>query len=346
MISLRGPKLKIFAAVLALIALAAGIFTAFFESRGFVRTTATIIDMERNYGTGDESDTFTPTVEYTVDGKTYTGQLNQSSGSYKVGKAIPVLYDPKDPSVVHGDSRMGFYFIIVGAVILAVIAVSTVKEKKSQQQVKEMREASGRTGYAPSVQGEERELYFLTDLGTPKYGHRIEDQNRRVLYEAKMTKFTVTTPFGFDFIDHEHGTVTPHLVGHSEESDWDSLLIDNHYTFELDGVDVWKHLKQNGISVDTSYGGGSGKLLSLNARILRDGVEIARAESTGQYPHEEDAAQHKVAAAIPVQGFYRVWTREENLDLLFVTLLAFARSGATDDQGGSRGALFNTLNRK
>lgn len=111
-------------------------------------------------------------------------------------------------------------------------------------------------------------------------------------------------------------------------------------------MDVFKHLKQNGVSVDTSFGGGSGKLLGLNARILRDGVEIARAESTSQYPHEEDAAQHKLAAAIPMHGFYRVWTREENLYLLFVTLLAFARSGAADDKGGSRAALLGTLNRK
>lgn len=346
MISLRGPKLKIFAAVLALIALAVGIYTAFFESRGFVRTTATIINIEVDYGAGDSDDSYTTTVEYTVDGKTYTGTINQHSGSDKVGKTISVQYDPNDPSVVHSDSRMGFIFIAVGAVILAVIVVSTFKEKKSQQQVKELREANGRTGYAPSVQGEERELYFLTDLGTPKYGHRIEDQNRRVLYEAKMTKFSLATPFGFDFIDHEHGTTTPHMVGHEVESEWNSFLIDNNYTFDLDGEDIWKHLKNNGVSVDTSFGGGSGKLLGLNARILRDGVEIARAESTSQYPHEEDAEAHKVAAAIPVQGFYRVWTREENLDLLFVTLLAFARSGAADDRGGSRGALLGTLNRK
>ena len=343
MISLRGPKLKIFAAVLAVIALAVGIYTMFFESRGFAKTTATIIDMERNDGSGDESDSFTPTVAYTVDGKTYTGQLNQSSGTYKVGKTITVLYDPNDPGVVHGDSRMGLYFIAVGAVVLGFVAVSTVKEKQAQQQAKELREQSGQRGYAPSEQGEERELYFLTDLGTPKYGHRLEDGDRRVLYEAKMTRFTLTTPFGFDFIDHEHGTATPHLVGHEEESQWDSLLIDNHYTFELDGVDVWKHLKQNGISVDTSFGGGSGTLLGLNARILRDGVEIARAEATSQYPHEEDAEQHRVAAKIPARGFYRVWTRERNLDILFVTLLAFARSGAMDDRGGSRKALFNTL---
>ena len=344
MISLRGPKLKIFAAVLALIAIAAGIYMMFFESPGFVKTSATIISMERVNGAGDNDDTFTPTVEYTVNGKTYTGEINHSSGSYKVGKTITVMYDPNDPSVVHGDSRMGLYFICVGALILAVIIVTAVREKKNQREAQEVREMSGRTGYAPSVQGDERELYFLTDIGTPKYGHRIEDADRRVLYEAKMTRFTAMTPFGFDFIDHEHGATAPHMVGHSEESDWGGgLLLDNHYTFELDGVDVWKHLKQNGVSVDTSFTAGESTVIGQRYRILRDGEEIAVAETTGRYPHEEDAEAHKVAAAVPVQGFYRIWTRELNLDLIFVTLLAFARSGAGDDRGGNFGAIAGTI---
>lgn len=55
-------------------------------------------------------------------------------------------------------------------------------------------------------------------------------------------------------------------------------------------------------------------------------MAIARAESTGRYPHEEDTEEHKVVSSVPVQGFFRIWTRERNLDLLFVTLLAFART--------------------
>ncbi|MBR1496541.1 MAG: DUF3592 domain-containing protein [Oscillospiraceae bacterium] len=343
MISLRGPKLKIIAALIAAFCLAAGIYTTFFQSRGFVKTTATIVDIEWDYSSADSSDTFTPTVEYTVNGKTYTGKLNQSSGSYKVGKTIPVLYDPNDPTVVHGGDGIGIYFIVVGALILAFIIFSAVKEKQDRNRIKELRERSGQTGYAPSVQGEEREVYFLTDLGTPKYGHRIEDQYRRVLYEAKMTKFNLASAYEFDFIDHEHGTTAPHLVGHEEESQWDTFLIDNHYTFELDGVDVWKHLKENGVSVDTALDSGNGRLIGTNYRILRDGLEIARAESTSQYPHEEDAEQHKAAGAVPVQGFYRVWTREQNLDLVFMTLVAFARSGAADDRGGNYGVVIGTL---
>ena len=343
MISLRGPKLKLFAGILAAICFVAGVYSTFFHSQGFIKTTATIVDVERDSGTDDASDTYTPIVSYTVNGKTYTGMLDQASSQYKVGQTIRVLYDPNDPTVVHGGSGMGIYLMVVSAAILAFILFSSVREKQSQKEAQELREQSGRTGYAPSSQGEEREVYFLTDLGTPKYGHRIEDGDRRVLYEAKMTKFTLSAPFGFDFIDHEHGTVTPHLVGHTEDSQWNSLIFDDHHTFELDGVDVWKHLKENGISAETAFDSGSGRLIGMVYRILRDGVEIARAESTSQYPHEEDAAQHKVAGALPVQGFFRIWTREENLELLFLTLMAFARTDASDDKGGNRGALFGTI---
>lgn len=332
MISLRGPKLKIFAGILAAICLVAGIYITFFRSQGFIKTTGTIVALRED--TTDNSTVYYPTVEYTVDGKTYTGELDTGSGSYKVGKTITVLYDPSDPGVVHSGGSIGIYFMAVSAVILVFIAVSTVKEKQSQQQVKELRESRGQTGYAPSVQGEERELYFLSDTGTAKVGHRIEDRQRRVLYEAKMTKFTMTQPYGFDFIDHEHGTVTPHLVGHEFESEWNSFLVDNNYTFDLDGVDIWKHLKNNGINVETERMEGA---VWPRFRVARDGREIAVLESSSQYVHEEDAEQHSVMNKLAVPGFYRIWTREQNLDVVFVTAMAFARSRALNDEGGTFG---------
>ncbi len=36
-------------------------------------------------------------------------------------------------------------------------------------------------------------------------------------------------------------------------------------------------------------------------------------------------------------GFYRIRTREENLDAVFVTAMAFARSRALNDEGGTFG---------
>ena len=254
---------------------------------------------------------------------------------------IPVLYDPNDPSVVHGDSLLGIYFMAAGVIILAVIIGTEIKKKQALKAVKTQQAEGGGAVYPTSAPGLERELYFLTDLGTAKAGHRIEDASRNVLYEAKMTKFTLTAPFGFDFIDHEHGKATPHLIGHEEASDWgNSLLFDNHYTFTFDGEDIWKHLKRSGITVESSLTGAA----RTEYRIMRDGREIATAVSSSQNVHEEDeAAISKLSSLVPVQGFYRIRTADTDLSLLFVTLLAFARSGASDDRGGNSKMLLNTL---
>ena len=336
MISLRGPKLKILAAVLAVIALAAGIYLTFFRSQGFVKTTGTIVALRED--SSDDSTVYFPTVEYTVDGKTYTGELDTGSGSYKVGKTIPVMYDPNDPAVVHDGSGVGIYFIAVGAVILLMIVFLTVKQKTS---VNKLKERQGEIQYLPSEKGEERELYFITDLGTPKFGHRIEDKDRRVLYEAKMTKFTLLSAYVFDFIDHEKNQTTHHLIGHTEEMDWNSILIDNHNTFTLDGMDVWKHLRSIGVTIDARFGKAEGIMPSYDIR--KDGEHLAYAENTSHFVHEEDAEQHKVASKIPNSMFFRVFTDEKNLDLLFMILVAIARSGATDERGGSRRMLLNTV---
>lgn len=344
--SVKGVRLRYFAIVIALIAIAAGVYMTFFQSRGFEKTTATIVKIEelpRDFENEDQQ--YDVTVEYTVNGQKYTEKLGQYSPSYKVGDTVEVRYDPNDPSKMNGGGGFGIYVLVIGVVILAVDIFSIVRGRMSLKKIKETGSVGKDAVYPPSVLGAERELYFLTDIGTPKYGHRVEDAARNVLIEAKMTKFTMTSPFGFDFIDHVNGKTTAHLVGHEEASEWDSLLFDNHYTFTFDGEDIWKHLKRNGIRVDSNLGGGSGKLVGVNYVIYRSDVEIARVESTGRYVHEDDAETHgKIANSVPVKGFYRVWTKEQNLDLLFVTLLAFARTEASADNGGNRKTLFNTLN--
>ena len=203
---------------------------------------------------------------------------------------------------------------------------------------------SGKSGkssasYAPSVKGEPRQLYFLTDTGTAKVGHRMEDVNKKVLYEAKVTKFSLVGATGMDFIDHVKGTTTPHQVGHEIETDYHSILIDNHSGFKFDGEDIWKHLKRNGVVIESSF--MSGKPLWPQYRVLRDGEEIAVLQSSGVHVHEEDAAgDGKLAKMIPARGYFRIQTREKNLDLLFVVAMVFARTSALDGEGGSFGLLF------
>ena len=139
MFSVRGPKLKIFAGILAVTVLIVGVYMTFFQSRGFIKTTAVITDVRMD-STG-ESPVYYPTVEYTADGKTYTAELDTASGSYRIGQTISVLYDPGNPSAAHDGGGFGLYLMIAGAVIQAVIVFSAIKEKQSQKQAAEASEA-------------------------------------------------------------------------------------------------------------------------------------------------------------------------------------------------------------
>ena len=338
MISLKGPGIKIIAAVIAVAAFAIGTYLTFFQSAGYVKTTATILSIEKDQEASADEDSYIVKAKYTVDGKEYTNVLNSYSPTYKEGGTVTVRYDPKDPNKITSGYGIGIYAMVIGAVILLLIVFLTVKQKKS---VRQLKESQGEIEYLPSEKGEERELYFITDLGTPKFGHRIEDKDRRVLYEAKMTKFTMLSAYEFDFIDHEKNRTTHHLIGHTEEMDWNSILIDNHNTFTVDGMDVWKHLRSVGVTIDSRLGKAEG--IAPSYEIRKNDALLATAENTSQYVHEEDAAQHKVAAKIPNPLFFRVFTGEKNLDLLFMILMAIARSGATDEHGGSRRMLLNTV---
>lgn len=128
MFSVREPKMKILTGILAAIVLIAGVYMTFFQSRGFVKTTASITDVRMD-STG-ESMIYYPTVEYTVDGKTYTTELDTGSRSYRIGQTLSVLYNPDNPAVAHDGGSIGLYLMIAGAVILAVIAFSAIKEKQ------------------------------------------------------------------------------------------------------------------------------------------------------------------------------------------------------------------------
>ena len=93
MISIKGPGLKIFAAILAAIALGYGIYSTFLRSAGFVDGTATIISIEEDPDYIPDPDStndvqYIVKATYTVDGKEYTATLNSYDPSYKVGGEV------------------------------------------------------------------------------------------------------------------------------------------------------------------------------------------------------------------------------------------------------------------
>jgi len=126
---LQGIKAKILAVVIALACIAGGVYLTFFHSRGFVGTAARIVSVRESFDS-DGDWIYYPTVEYTVDGKTYRGELDVGSSSYREGDTIRVLYDPENPTVVHGASPLSILLIIFGAAMLVLLAVSTILARR------------------------------------------------------------------------------------------------------------------------------------------------------------------------------------------------------------------------
>lgn len=116
--------------VVGIIALVFGIYSTFFQTKGFIRTEAVIVSIEEEPGTApdDVDDTeYTAIVTYTVDGTEYTQELDYFEPSFEVGKTIEVMYNPDDPADVHGTSKgFSIYMIVIGAVLTVFGALSLI----------------------------------------------------------------------------------------------------------------------------------------------------------------------------------------------------------------------------
>ncbi len=313
--------------LLALVAVAVGVYTGFFAAKGFESTTAVIerIEEDETFVGEDPSDKqYIAYVTYTVSGKEYTEALDSYAPSYEVGKEIKVKYDPADPATVR-DASLGFslYLILIGAALIAVSVFTMVKNRQQRSEVKADKAVDGAPQplFRPShTLSEEREVYFLTDQGTAKGTCHIEDAGRNLLYEAVCDRFSLVGDSLYTFKDREHGTEKQYSVGKTLTQSSDGLFaLDNHSSFQLDGRDVWKQLHTNGIRIETGLDG-----LKWAYTLYPDEEEIARIVSTGRKVHEEDAGG--VLSKMPAPGFFRIWTREKYLDVIFLTAFAIGRT--------------------
>ena len=321
LIKWSSKAISIFFLVLGLIALTVGCYLGFFKGNGYVETTATIESIDPIETATDEEQNYEVTVRYTVDGTEYTAKLGEYKPSFAVGQEVKIKYDPAHPEkIVSASKTFAFILIAVGAVVVAVVVFVFVKNGKQKKKYAGMKDT---VAFEPSNPGStERKLYFVTDLGTAKGTCRIEDENRRVLYEAVSRKYSLVADSEMEFVDRVKDRRTTHYIGKVATSSSSTIwVIDNHSTFTVDGRDVWKILHENGITIKTGLKG-----VFWNYTILRDGVEIAYAENTGKYVHEEDEEKHGVLSKTPAQGFYRIRTTEQNCDAIFLTLFAIGRT--------------------
>lgn len=95
------------------------------QADSFTPTTGTIKSIEVTPGVGDESDTYTVIVEYTVDGTTYYSDLGQLNSGDHEGKVIDILYDPDHPEHIIQPGKKGAMIAIGLGVVVLLTGIGT-----------------------------------------------------------------------------------------------------------------------------------------------------------------------------------------------------------------------------
>ena len=324
MIKSSAKGITIMFMIAGIVMLVLGIYLGFFQGKGYEKTTALISRIDEvEDPAADDGVSYQATIQYMVDGKEYFEVLDSYSSSYKVGKEIKIKYDPADPSKVHEDSLGLYIYLIVGGLVLIAVPIySMMKNRKQKEELESRMQAQGALFEPARPIDTEKKLYFLTDLGTPKGTAHIEDENRKVVYEALCNKFSLVADSEYDFVDQRDGRRKTHLIGKTATSSSNAFwVLDNHSTFTVDGKDVWEILHENGIRIETGM-----EKLKWHYNIYRNDVLIAEAVNTNKLVHEEDAENKGMLAAVPFPGFYRIRAFDDNLDAIFLVLFAIGRT--------------------
>ncbi len=305
-----------------------GIILLCFKSNNYVETVGKVTDV-RQYidNTGENEQTlYDVSFEYTVDGKQYSGNFDGLGSAGKVGDEIKVFYDPDNPertTNTKAGNIIAPIAIVLGAAAIAGGVFTAVKAfRKDKELDEQIKAAGGSLHVEPLPKDQLTEYYVSYDGQVLRPGYIVEDGARNVVYEGKMEKNALVGSRRFVFTDHRNGTTEEHEVGHTLTQSFNDELFSAKSSFKFDGKNIWDVLHERGIRIATDI---RSKFPNMTYTVSKDGRFLATVETSGQYVHEEDAAKHTLN--IPVgRYYYRCWTNESDIALLFLTVFAISET--------------------
>ena len=158
--------------------------------------------------------------------------------------------------------------------------------------------------------------FFQPEKKILKQGFFMTDEDKNVVYEAKMLKQPILGAMEFEFVNHITGQSGVHKVGHTVTTETSGLFefFSIKSSFKYDGENIWDYLHDQGIRIDSSI---AGERIGMSYRIFlkgKDMAEIATASPDGGNGLITGASWLKVTAA------------EEDIDLAFLTAFSIART--------------------
>ena len=164
---------------------------------------------------------------------------------------------------------------------------------------------------------ETKNYFFHPEKKILKQGFLLEDEDKNIVYEAKMIKQHLLGAMQFSFINHITNKEEEHKVGHTitfeqNNGDMSSFLSTKSY-FKFDGKNIWDYLHEKGIRIDSKM---FDKSVGMTYDITLEGKDIATVVMVSPNGGKFLTGSY----------WYNVTTSEENLDLVFLVIFAIART--------------------
>ena len=157
-------------------------------------------------------------------------------------------------------------------------------------------------------------------LGTIKQAFFLEDGNNNIIYEGKMTKFSLFGASPFEFVNHLTNKTEEHKVGKTitvEQggNDLISTMSKRSY-FKYDGKKIWDYLHELGIRIDSKI---SDSKIGMTYDVTFECKPLATIASSS--PNGK--------SFITMDLYYNITCEEKDLDLVFLVAFSIAKTEQT-----------------
>lgn len=152
-------------------------------------------------------------------------------------------------------------------------------------------------------------------LKTFKEGFTLEDEEHKLVYEGRMTKFKLFGAAPYQFTNHITNKTEEYKIGKTvtiEESGIPSFFSTASY-FKFNGEKIWDYLHNQGIRIESNL---SGDKIGMTYEVSLEGKPLATISTSSP----------KGKSFITMDKYYAVTCEEKDLDIVFLVAFSIAKT--------------------
>ena len=155
-------------------------------------------------------------------------------------------------------------------------------------------------------------------LKTIKEGFTLVDENDVLVYEGRMTKFSLFGASPYQFTNHITNKTMEYKIGKTitvEESGMARMFSTSSY-FKFEGKKIWDYLHEKGIRINSRV---SDNKIGMTFDVSFEGNPIATVATSTP----------KGKSIITTDKYYDIICEEKDLDLVFLVAFSIAKTNQT-----------------